>query len=77
MIDFSGTGKIQQHNINGKLCVQFFPNRREGKTVSDMLRILDEGLEQKGSKRSILIQSEKSEKKGYPVPCVLILDEDP
>ena len=75
MIDFNGVGTIVKHKINDKLCIQFIPNRRENKTVNDMLRILDEGLKKKNMTRSILIQTSKSDKKGYPVPCV-ILHED-
>ena len=73
MIDFLATGTICKIKFNDKLCIQFHPNERENKTVQDMLKILDVGLERMGVERSILIQTEKSKKKGYPVPCVMLL----
>tara|TARA_R100000458_G_C8235773_1_gene216186 strand:- start:338 stop:580 length:243 start_codon:yes stop_codon:yes gene_type:complete len=73
MIDFLDTGTIRKIKFNDKVCIQFHPNKRENKTVQDMLKILDAGLERMGVERSILIQTEKSMKKGYPVPCVMLL----
>ena len=72
MIDFGDTGTIVQHTINEEMCVQFLPS--QGNDVRGMLEILDRGLEVKGMERTILIQSASSKKRGYPIPCVFLLN---
>ena len=73
MIDFVDVGTIKIHDVKGRQCVQFFPDI--GKTVRDMLHVLDEGLKGTNKHRGILMQSRASEKKGLPIPCVLIFKE--
>lgn len=73
MIDFADVGTIKIHEVKGRQCVQFFPE--DGKTVRDMLHVLDEGLKGTNKHRGILMQSESSKRKGLPVPCVLIFKE--
>jgi len=73
MIDFADVGTIKIHEVKGRQCVQFFPDI--GKTVRDMLHVLDEGLKGTNKHRGILMQSESSKRKGLPVPCVLIFKE--
>lgn len=73
MIDFTGLGRMKIHELKGRQCVQFFPD--EGKTVQDMLKVLDDGLKERNEYRGILMQSESSRKKGLPVPCVIIFEE--
>ena len=70
MIDFSEVGNIQEHHVNGEHYVQFFPN--EYNTVQGMLSILDEELRGIDIQRSILIQTNQSKKKGYPIPCIIL-----
>ena len=74
MIDFTGLGRMKIHELKGRQCVQFFPD--VGKTVQDMLKVLDEGLKKRNQYRGILMQSESSKKKGLPVPCVIIFGEE-
>tara|TARA_R110002020_G_scaffold264483_2_gene479243 strand:- start:781 stop:1014 length:234 start_codon:yes stop_codon:yes gene_type:complete len=76
MIDFGYTGTIQKHTIDGNLWIQIFPNWRNKSTMRDMLKILDKHLDDVGKKRTMLVQSERSEKKGLPVPCVMIKDKE-
>ena len=73
MIDFTGLGRMKIHELKGRQCVQFFPDA--GKTVQDMLKVLDDGLKGTKRHRGILMQSESSKKKGLPVPCVIIFEE--
>jgi len=74
MIDFTDVGTIKIHEVKGRQCVQFFPE--DGKTVQDMLHVLDEGLDGTNKHRGILLQSNASKKKGLPIPCVIIFKED-
>ena len=76
MIDFGYTGTIQEHTIDGNLWIQIFPNWRNKSTMRDMLKILDKHLDGVGKRRTMLVQSEKSERKGLPVPCVMIKDKE-
>lgn len=76
MIDFSEVGRVEEHHVNGEHCVKFFPN--EDNTVQDMLDILDKGLARMNDdssfvrERGILLQTQKSANKGYPIPCVIL-----
>jgi len=76
VIDFSEVGNIQEHHVNGEHCVQFFPN--EYSTVKEMLAVLDASIAELNDdstivrERGILLQSNLSEKKGYPIPCVIL-----
>ena len=80
MIDFSEVGYIETHRVNGEDCVKFFPNADS--TVKDMLDILDEGLARMNDdsplvrERGILLQTQKSAKKGYPIPCVILFEKE-
>lgn len=74
MIDFSDVGTIVTHTINGEMCIELKP--LVGKTVKDMLEVLDAGLEERGMERTILIQTKSSKRRGYPVPCVFLLDSN-
>ena len=69
MIDFADLGKIKVHKIRGQQCVQFFP--KPGKTVNQMVSLLDTGLEHRPEQRGILIQ--RSER--FPTPCVLLFEK--
>ena len=62
MIDFGYTGTIQEHTIDGNLWIQIFPNWRNKSTMRDMLKILDKHLDGVGKRRTMLVQSEKSER---------------
>jgi len=79
MIDFSDVGTIVVHNIRETKCVQFFPH--EGKTIEDMLKVLDEGLEQMNHDSSSIIQrgilldrEEYKIKRSTPIPCVFLFE---
>ena len=79
MIDFSEVGYVEEHHVNGEDCVKFFPNANS--TVKDMLDILDEGLAHAYDdsslvrERGILLQTQKSADKGYPIPCVILFEK--
>ena len=79
MIDFSDVGTIVVHNIRETKCVQLFPHT--GKTIEDMLKVLDEGLEQMNHdsssiiQRGILLDSEEYIiKRSIPIPCVFLFE---
>ena len=80
MIDFSDVVIIQLHQIKETQCVQFFPH--EGKTVEDMLHVLDAGLTRMNDDshdkkhRGILLNREKYRAFGkeLPIPCVFIFE---
>ena len=80
MIDFSEVGTIQVHQIKDTQCVQFFPH--EGKTVDDMLQLLDAGLAEMNDdsdvqkRRGILLDKDKYKVKHLPIPCVFIFEEE-
>ena len=80
MIDFSEVGTIQVHQIKDTQCVQFFPY--EGKTVDDMLQLLDAGLAEINDdsdvqkRRGILLNKDKYKVKQLPIPCVFIFEEE-
>ena len=79
MIDFSDVGTIVVHNIRETKCVQLFPHT--GKTIEDMLKVLDEGLERMNHnsssivRRGILLNSDKYIiKRSIPIPCVFLFE---
>lgn len=79
MIDFSEVGTIVLHDIDNTKCVQLFPH--EGKTIQDMLRVLDEGLERMNRDSSsciargiLLDRDEYKIKRSTPIPCVFLFD---
>jgi hypothetical protein len=79
MIDFSEVGTIVLHDIEGTKCVQLFPH--EGKTIQDMLEVLDEGLGKMNHDSSSVIQrgilldrEEYKIKRSTPIPCVFLFD---
>ena len=81
MIDFSEVGYVHVSEVNGEQCVQFAPYAN--KTVKDMLDVLDEGLARINTddspqkrERTILLNTDKSKKKGYPIPCVIIIKKE-
>lgn len=82
MIDFSDVGTIQLHStlIPKSTLVQFFPH--EGKTVEDMLQVLDAGLTRMNDdsdvqkRRGILLNRDKYRAKQLPIPCVFIFEEE-
>jgi hypothetical protein len=80
MIDFSDVGTIQLHQIKETQCVQFLPH--EGKTVEDMLQVLDAGLARMNDdsdvqkRRGILLNQIKYKAKQLPIPCVFIFEEE-
>ena len=75
MIDFEGTGTIQVHIIDDRQCIQFFP--AEGKTIEDMLDILDAGLkDMDGVSRGFLLNRKVYQtRKGLPIPCLFLFDK--
>tara|TARA_R100000406_G_scaffold77820_1_gene58539 strand:+ start:1557 stop:1880 length:324 start_codon:yes stop_codon:yes gene_type:complete len=75
LIDFEGAGTIQVHIIDNRQCIQFFP--AEGKTVKDMLDILDAGLkDMDGVSRGILLNKKVYRtRKGLPIPCLFLFDK--
>ena len=79
MIDFSEVGTIVLHDIDDTKCVQFFPH--EGRSIRDMLEVLDEGLEKMNHDSSSVIQrgilldrEEYKIKRSTPIPCVFLFD---
>jgi hypothetical protein len=79
VIDFSEVGTIVLHDIEDTKCVQLFPH--EGKTIQDMLEVLDEGLEKMNHdsssaiQRGILLDREEYKiKRSTPIPCVFLFD---
>jgi len=80
MIDFSEVGTVVMHQVMKTPCVQFFPH--EGKTVEDMLQVLDAGLTKMNDdshdkkQRGILLNREKYRVFGkeLPIPCVFIFE---
>ena len=80
MIDFSEVGTVVVHEVLKTPCVQFFPH--EGKTVGDMLQVLDAGLTRMNDDshdkkhRGILLNREKYKVRQLPIPCVFIFEEE-
>ena len=80
MIDFSDVGTVVVHEVLKTPCVQFFPH--EGKTVEDMLQVLDAGLSRMNDdsdvqkRRGILLNQTKYKAKQLPIPCVFIFEEE-
>jgi hypothetical protein len=82
MIDFSEVGTIVVHQVLQTPCLQFLPH--EGKTVEDMLQVLDAGLARMNDDsddkkhRGILLNREKYKAFGkeLPIPCVFIFEEE-
>lgn len=80
MIDFGNVGTVVVHEVLKTPCVQFFPH--EGKTVEDMLKVLDAGLTRMNDDshdkkhRGILLNREKYRAFGkeLPIPCVFIFE---
>lgn len=79
MIDFSEVGTVVMHQVMKTPCVQLFPH--EGKTVGDMLQVLDAGLTKMNDdsdvqkRRGILLNQIKYKAKQLPIPCVFIFEE--
>jgi len=80
MIDFSEVGTVVMHQVMKTPCVQLFPH--EGKTVEDMLQVLDAGLSRMNDdsddkkRRGILLNQIKYKAKQLPIPCVFIFKEE-
>ncbi len=89
MIDFGDTGRIVLHTIETDSMqtkfAQLFPS--DGKTLDNMLAILDEGIiamnddssrNDQGEpwSRGILLKQDKYRDKGIPVPCVALFGGD-
>ena len=82
MIDFSEVGTVVMHQVLQTPCVQFLPH--EGKTIEDMLQVLDAGLTRMNDdshdkkQRGILLNRKKYKAFGkeLPIPCVFIFEEE-
>jgi len=80
MIDFSEVGTVVMHQVLQTPCVQFLPH--EGKTIEDMLQVLDAGLARMNDdsddkkRRGILLNRDKYKAKQLPIPCVFIFEEE-
>lgn len=80
MIDFSEVGTVVMHQVLQTPCVQFLPH--EGKTIEDMLQVLDAGLARMNDdsddkkRRGILLNRGKYKAKQLPIPCVFIFEEE-
>lgn len=80
MIDFSEVGTVVMHQVLQTPCVQFLPH--EGKTIEDMLQVLDAGLARMNDDsddkkhRGILLNRKKYKAFGkeLPIPCVFIFE---